>query len=124
MGWHIPRENLPLLKVNIHGATQPFCTDCSSIPFNFLCAAAERLGSIYCQSIMSNNTFKEVEAVAPGGRRWAQLYLLNNQSETEILIRKAENAGVEALVITIDGPYYGKRRGCIRHPFDFPSRLR
>jgi len=92
--------------------------------FPFLCAAADRLGTIFCQSLLSTSSFEEVGAAAPNGRRWAQIYLLNDQSETEKIIKRAESAGVEALVVTIDGPYYGKRRACLRNPFNFPAHLR
>lgn len=40
------------------------------------------------------------------------------------MIRRAEKNGFEALVLTVDAPYFGKRRSNIRDAFKLPPNLR
>lgn len=40
------------------------------------------------------------------------------------MIRRAEKCGFEALVLTVDAPYFGKRRSNIRDGFKLPPHLR
>jgi isopentenyl diphosphate isomerase/L-lactate dehydrogenase-like FMN-dependent dehydrogenase len=54
-------------------------------------------------STVSTFSIEEVAAVA-GPRRWFQLYLFRDRRITQHLIRRAEDSGYTALVITVDVP--------------------
>jgi L-lactate dehydrogenase (cytochrome) len=43
-------------------------------------------------------------AVAPGARRWFQLYLWRDREASAALVERALAAGYEALVLTVDTP--------------------
>ena len=43
---------------------------------------------------------------------------------TRNLVKRAENAGFKALVLTIDAPYFGIRRDDIRNKFQLPAHLK
>jgi (S)-mandelate dehydrogenase len=57
------------------------------------------------------------------GHRWFQLYVFRNRQITEDLIERAEAAGYEALVLTVDVPVVGKRRRDVRNGFTIPLKL-
>jgi 4-hydroxymandelate oxidase len=71
-----------------------------------LAAAASALGAglvLGCQSSIRIETV--ARAFGPAGERgplWFQLYLLADRGETLDLVRRAEEAGCEALVLTVD----------------------
>jgi (S)-mandelate dehydrogenase len=73
-------------------------------------------------STYSGSTMEEVASVGPG-RRWFQLYVFKDHAITEDLIRRAQAAGFEALVITVDVPVVGKRRRDVRNGFTIPLTL-
>ena len=56
-------------------------------------------GIPYCLSTVSTTRLEDVAAKA-GGRLWMQLYVLRNRAIAEDIMRRAENAGYEALVFT------------------------
>jgi (S)-mandelate dehydrogenase len=58
---------------------------------------------------MSNDGVAEVAAAAPGLRHWFQLYICNPDEITQGLIDSAASAGCEALVVTTDAQYFGRR---------------
>ena len=74
-----------------------------------LAAAAAKMGIVFAQSSMSNLSVAEVAAAAPGLRHWFQLYAIDPWEITERLVDRAEAAGCEALIVTTDAQYYGKR---------------
>ena len=90
--------------------------------------AAARAGVAYCQSGSSSASMEEVtEALgaapaAPGLRRLWQLYLLKSREANLRLLARAEAAGVEALVLTVDRPVLGLRRANLRSAFSLPGR--
>src|SRR3954471_15496672 len=47
------------------------------------------------------------ELAAAGGPLWLQVYCLRDRSMTRRLIERAEAAGFEALVLTVDAPHLG-----------------
>jgi isopentenyl diphosphate isomerase/L-lactate dehydrogenase-like FMN-dependent dehydrogenase len=53
-----------------------------------------------------------------------QLYLTAEQSVNESFIRRAEDAGYRALVLTVDRPRYGNRERDRRNGFKLPPNLR
>jgi len=67
-------------------------------------AAADRKTLMIC-SMMSNYSIEEV--AERGAAVWFQLYPSANRAFMTFLIRRAEAAGCETLVVTIDGPTRG-----------------
>lgn len=65
-------------------------------------AAAAEMGITACLSTMSTFTIEEVAAGAPSGRRWFQAYVMRDRDLTRDLIARAEAAGYEAIVLTVD----------------------
>lgn len=53
-----------------------------------------------------------------------QNYSQSVRDLTKTLVQRAERAGFEALVLTVDAPYFGKRRENLRGGFGLPPHLR
>jgi 4-hydroxymandelate oxidase len=81
-------------------------------------AAAE---AAFCLSSLANRSLEEVAAVA--GPRWFQLYVLRDRRLTRELVARAEAAGYEALLLTVDAPLLGRRERDIRNRFELPDGL-
>ena len=58
------------------------------------------------------------------GLRWFQLQVFSNRALTTQLIRRAEQSGYKALVVTVDAPILGRRLSAVRSGFDLPTHLR
>lgn len=65
-------------------------------------------------------TSMEVVAEKAGGRLWFQLYMWPDRSLSHELVQRAERAGFEALVLTIDGVVSGNREYNLRNGFTIP----
>jgi (S)-2-hydroxy-acid oxidase len=74
--------------------------------------------------MFATSSYEEIAEVAPNGRKWFQVFLFKDREFMTQLIDRAEKAGFEAIVVTLDGQYFGTRRACLRKPFDFPPHLR
>jgi (S)-2-hydroxy-acid oxidase len=86
--------------------------------------AAAAMDTIYILSTIATSSIEEVAKANPRGRKWFQLYVYKNREQSLNLIRRAEAAGFEALVLTVDAPYFGKRRANMRNKFHLPPHLR
>lgn len=76
--------------------------------------------------VMSGASTALIEAaarVAPA-HAWYQLYAARERKITEDLIRRARDAGLSTLVLTVDVPTASKRERNIRNGFGQPVRLR
>jgi 4-hydroxymandelate oxidase len=73
-------------------------------------------------STMSNVTLEDVAKVATGPL-WFQLYVQPDRELTRELVRRAEAAGYQALVITVDAPVLGPRYRELRANFRLPPGL-
>lgn len=62
-------------------------------------------------------------AAAPTATRLFQLYIYKDRKLTESIVRRAENAGFKALVLTVDAPLFGLRRSDLRNKFSLPPHL-
>src|SRR5947209_11755692 len=60
------------------------------------------------------------EAASP---RWFQLYIYKDRGITGELVQRAEAAGAEAIVLTVDAPGLGTRERDTRNRFTLPSGL-
>lgn len=81
---------------------------------------AARAGATTILSTMSSVRLEDVAAAA-GAPLWFQLYCYTDRSVTERLVRRAEDAGFEALCLTVDVPRLGRRERDFRHPPSFPT---
>ena len=74
--------------------------------------------------LVSTNSTTAIEQVAAAarGNAWFQLYVFSDEDLTESLLAKAESAGCEVLVLTLDVPVAGKRDRDIRNRFQVPFR--
>ncbi|MFD0690828.1 alpha-hydroxy acid oxidase [Actinomadura fibrosa] len=52
---------------------------------------------------------------------WLQVYCLRDRAVTRGLVERAERAGVEALVLTVDAPHLGRRLRDVRNGFRLPA---
>jgi len=85
-------------------------------------ASAEKTCMIL--STLSTTSLEDVAAANGDGIRWFQLYVYRDRSVTMELVRRAEAAGYEALVLTVDTPVLGRREADVRNNFQLPSHLK
>ena len=86
-------------------------------------AAARDAGVPYVMSTMSVSTMESVAAQVPDAIKWFQLYVFKNRQVSENLVRRAEKAGFEALVLTVDAPLLGNRISTGKTPLKCPFKL-
>jgi 4-hydroxymandelate oxidase len=84
--------------------------------------AAGAAGTIMILSSLSNTAVEEVVAAATGPV-WFQLYVYKDREATAGLVRRAEAAGCEAIVLTVDAPRLGRRERDVRNRFHLPPGL-
>jgi 4-hydroxymandelate oxidase len=84
--------------------------------------AARRAGTLFVLSSLSNIAMEEVfsEAASP---KWFQLYVYKDRQVTRGLVDRAEAAGAEAIVLTVDAPGWGNRERDARNSFRLPPGL-
>ena len=85
--------------------------------------AAKAAGTLFVLSSLSNTAMEEVFAQATSPR-WFQLYIYKEREITRALIQRAEAAGAEAIVLTVDAPGLGTRERDMRNRFTLPDGLR
>jgi (S)-mandelate dehydrogenase len=73
-----------------------------------LARAAARLGVPFCLSTVSSMRLEDI-ATRAGGRLWMQLYVMQDRTIAEDIMRRADVAGYEALVFTTDANVFGSR---------------
>jgi isopentenyl diphosphate isomerase/L-lactate dehydrogenase-like FMN-dependent dehydrogenase len=83
--------------------------------------AAAAAGTVMVLSTLATSTPAEVAAAAPGARRWFQLYIFRDRGVTRALIEQAEDAGFEAIALTVDVPRLGRRERDLRTGFVIPA---
>ena len=91
--------------------------------------ACHALGTNFILSTNATTTMEDViEALPPSDGNypspWFQLYFLGDRNLTAALIRRAEAAGYEALVLTVDTAVLGNRLPMRKNPFKLPPGLR
>ncbi len=84
--------------------------------------AAGRAGTIMILSSLSNTAVEQVVA-ASTGPVWFQLYVYRDREATAGLVQRAEAAGCEAIVLTVDAPRLGRREADVRNRFHLPAGL-
>jgi 4-hydroxymandelate oxidase len=84
--------------------------------------SAKAAGTLFILSSLSNTAMEAVfaEAASP---RWFQLYIYKDRQVTLDLVKRAEAAGAEAIVLTVDAPGLGTRERDTRNRFRLPDGL-
>jgi 4-hydroxymandelate oxidase len=98
--------------------------------------AAKTAGTLFILSSLSNTPMEDVFAAAKGppspgfgvtaragGPCWFQLYVYKDREVTRALVQRAEAAGAEAIVLTVDAPGLGTRERDMRNRFTLPAGL-
>jgi 4-hydroxymandelate oxidase len=83
---------------------------------------AAKAGTLFTASTLATKSLEAI-AEASTGPRWFQLYIYRDRDLTTSLVERAEAAGYEALVLTVDSPVWGKRERDIRNGFSLPDHL-
>jgi isopentenyl diphosphate isomerase/L-lactate dehydrogenase-like FMN-dependent dehydrogenase len=86
--------------------------------------AAAAAGTVMCLSTIATSRPSEVASAAPEGRRWFQVYCFRDRAVTEALIDEAAESGYEAIVLTVDAPFLGRRERDLRSGFEVPPDVR
>ena len=84
---------------------------------------AEAVGIPYALSTLGTTSIEDVAAAAPGARRWFQLYVWRDRGAGKELVERAQAAGYEALVLTVDVPVAGARLRDARNGLTIPPSL-
>ena len=82
--------------------------------------AAEATGTGMILSTLATYPIEAVRA-ATSGPLWFQLYIYRDRGLTEALVRRAEEGGCTALVLTVDAPLLGRRERDLINGFHIPS---
>lgn len=86
--------------------------------------AAHAAGTIMIASINASRTLEEIATATPGPK-WLQLYIYGGDIDTALpLVRRAEDAGYQAVVLTVDRPVFGRRERDLRNGFSLPPGVR
>ena len=84
--------------------------------------AAKAARTLFILSSLSNTAMEPVFAQAASSR-WFQLYIYRDREITLELVKRAEAAGAEAIVLTVDAPGLGTRERDARNSFRLPDGL-
>jgi 4-hydroxymandelate oxidase len=96
--------------------------------------AAKAAGTLFILSSLSNTAMEAVFADPPSlgygatgaaarSPRWFQLYIYKDRAITLELVQRAEAAGADAIVLTVDAPGLGTRERDARNSFRLPDGL-
>ncbi|XP_041633798.1 hydroxyacid oxidase 1 [Cheilinus undulatus] len=89
--------------------------------------ACQTVGTGMMLSSWATSTIEEVMSAMTtqngGAVLWLQLYIYKDRELTLSLIRRAEAAGYQAIFVTVDTPYLGRRWDDMRNRFKLPAHL-
>ena len=86
-------------------------------------STAAAFGIPFTLSTMGTTSIEKVKEAAPNGSNWFQLYLWRDRDRSIELIKRAETAGYEGLVLTVDAQVAGARLRDIRNGLTVPPTL-
>ncbi len=84
--------------------------------------AAHAAGTVYTMSHASTVSIEDLAAAAPGPL-WFQNFMYRDRGLTRSFAERAQAAGYQALVLTIDNQVLGQRERDLRNGFVIPPRL-
>lgn len=79
--------------------------------------------TLYVASSSATTSLEDI-AKASSCPIWFQLYLYQQRAVSEHLVKRAEQAGYQAIVITADTAYYGRKEKFLRNNFSTPEHVR
>jgi L-lactate dehydrogenase (cytochrome) len=85
--------------------------------------AAQDAGLPYALSTMGTTSIEDTAAAGPDARKWFQLYVWRDRGASRELVRRAREAGYEALILTVDTPVAGARMRDVRNGLSIPPAL-
>jgi L-lactate dehydrogenase (cytochrome) len=77
---------------------------------------ADQVGIPYALSTLGTTSIEDVAAAAPAARKWFQLYVWRDRGAGKELVERAQAAGYEALMLTVDVPVAGAAMTSCRRP--------
>jgi 4-hydroxymandelate oxidase len=90
--------------------------------------AAGRLKLGMTVSTIASTRLEDVSAAAfsqdADATMWYQLYVYKDREVTRSLVARAEGAGYQALVLTVDTPQFGRRYADVRNQFHLPPGIK
>jgi len=87
-----------------------------------LARTAKAFGVPYTLATPATASIEQLAATVPEVRRWFQLYVVRDRAFREKLVRRAHEAGFEALLVTVDLAVSGKRERDPRNGFVTPYK--
>jgi L-lactate dehydrogenase (cytochrome) len=84
--------------------------------------AASRAGLPYALSTLGTRSIEEL-ATTGAERLWFQVYVWRDRGLVAELVQRADNAGYEALCITVDTAVLGRRERDVRRGFSLPPKV-
>ena len=85
---------------------------------------ASKKNLIYALSTMGTVSPEELAAAVPDSRRWFQLYIMKNHSDSLAVIKQAKENGFEAIILTVDTAATGLRYRDNRNGLTVPPKIR
>ena len=85
--------------------------------------AAGAAGIPFTLSTLGTSSIEEVRAANPRGRNWFQLYVMRKREISYGLVERAEQAGFDTLMFTVDTPVAGARLRDRRNGFSIPPQI-
>lgn len=85
--------------------------------------AAAAAGIPFCLSTLGTCSIEDVKAVNPTGRNWFQLYVMRQREISYGLVQRADAAGFDTILFTVDTPVAGARLRDKRNGFSIPPQL-
>lgn len=86
-------------------------------------STAATFGIPFTLSTMGTTSIEKVKESAPNGSNWFQLYLWRDRERSLELIKRAETAGYDGLVLTVDAQVAGARLRDVRNGLTVPPTL-
>ena len=84
--------------------------------------AAARASLPYTLSTLSTRSIEEV-AAASDGTKWFQVYVWKDRGLVQSMLERAEAAGYDTIMITVDTARLGRRERDVRRGFTLPPKL-
>jgi len=85
--------------------------------------AAEKFGIPFTLSTLGTTSIENVVSAAPQGTNWFQLYMWKDREGSMALVKRAQEAGVKNLMLTVDVPVSGARLRDSRNGLTVPPQL-